>query len=389
MSSIIDLDKQYIAPTYNRYPVCFAEGKGSILYDDSGKRYIDLSSGIAVNSFGIADDKWQEAVISQLGKLQHVSNLYYSEPCVKAAKMLCEKSGMKKVFFCNSGTEANEAAIKAARKYAADKKGEEYFTILTLVNSFHGRTLAALAATGQDELHQHFKPLMPGFIHTPANDIEALKAAVKDNKLAAIMIECVQGEGGVNRLDEDFVKAVANICKEEDILMICDEVQTGNGRSGYMYAYQGFGVEPDLVTTAKGLAGGLPIGALLLGDKAQDVLGGGDHGSTFGGNLIATAAACSILERLDDELFAAVREKSDYCFKALEGVDGIKSVSGMGLMIGVDTVKPAADVVNECLERGVVCLTAHGKVRLLPALNIPQDLLEEAIGVIKEVCKEN
>ena len=389
MSRIIDLDKEYIAFTYNRYPVCFTEGKGSILYDENGKRYVDMSSGIAVNSFGIADDKWQEAIVSQIGKLQHVSNLYYTEPCVKAAKMLCEKSGMKKVFFCNSGTESNEAAIKVARKYAAEKKGEEYFTILTLIDSFHGRTMAALAATGQEELHQTFKPMMPGFIHTPANDCEALKEAVKNNKLAAIMIECVQGEGGVKKLDGDFVRCIAEICKEEDIIFICDEVQTGNGRSGYMYAYQAFGVQPDVATTAKGLAGGLPIGAVLLGDKVKDVFKGGDHGATFGGNLISTAAACSILERLDDELFASVREKSEYCFKEFEGAEGIKAVDGMGLMIGLETVKPASEVINKCLEKGVVCLPAHGRVRLLPALNIPQELLEEAVGIIKEVCKEN
>ncbi|MBR2674669.1 MAG: acetylornithine/succinylornithine family transaminase [Mogibacterium sp.] len=387
MSKIMDLDKEYIASTYNRYPVCFVKGEGSILYDEDGKRYVDMSSGIAVNSFGIADEKWQQAVISQVGKLQHVSNLYYSEPCVKAAELLCGKSGMKKVFFCNSGTESNEAAIKVARKYAAEKKGEDYYTIITLENSFHGRTLAALAATGQEELHQTFKPMMAGFIHTPANDKEALMEAVKNNKIAAIMIECVQGEGGVMKLDDDFIKCIAGICEKEDILMICDEVQTGNGRSGYMYAYQGFGVQPDVATTAKGLAGGLPIGAVLLGEKVKNVFVGGDHGATFGGNLISCAAACSILERLDDVFFASVREKSEYCFKEFEGAEGIEAVDGMGLMIGLKTIKPAADIINECLKHGVVCLPAHGRVRLLPALNIPQELLAEAVSIIKEVCK--
>lgn len=389
MSKTIDLDKQYIAFTYNRYPLALKEGKGSILYDEDGKRYIDMGSGIAVNSFGIADDKWQEAVVAQIGKLQHVSNLYYSEPCVKVAKMLCEKSGMKKVFFCNSGTESNEAAIKAARKYAAEKKGEDYYTILTLVDSFHGRTLAALAATGQEELHQTFKPMMPGFIHTPANDIEALKEAVKNNKLAAIMIECIQGEGGVKALDAEFVKAIAEICKEEDILMIADEVQCGNGRTGYMYAYQSFGVQPDIATTAKGLAGGLPIGAVMLGEKVKDVFVGGDHGATFGGNLISCAAAVSILERIDGDLLAEVKEKGKYMFDEFSGAEGIKLVDGMGMMVGLLPEKPAADVISECMARGVICLPAHGRVRLLPALNIPMEELKEAVAIIKDVCKGN
>ena len=389
MSKIIEMDNEYIAHTYNRYPLSLKEGKGSLLYDEYGKRYIDMGSGIAVNSFGIADDKWQEAIIAQIAKLQHVSNLYYSEPCVKVAKMLCEKSGMKKVFFCNSGTESNEAAIKAARKYAADKKGEDYYTILTLIDSFHGRTLAALAATGQENLHRTFKPMMPGFIHTPANDCKALKEAVKSNKLAAIMIECVQGEGGVKALDAEFVKAIAEICKDEDILMIADEVQCGNGRTGYMYAYQSYGVQPDIATTAKGLAGGLPIGAVMLGEKVKDVFTGGDHGATFGGNLISCAAAVSILERVDDKLLTEVKEKGKYMFDEFSGAEGIRLVDGMGMMVGLLPERPAADVVRECMARGVICLTAHDRVRLLPALNIPMELLEEAVAVIKDVCKVN
>ena len=387
MSKTMDLDREYVAATYKRYPVCLTEGKGSLLYDENGKRYIDMGSGIGVNIFGAADEEWQKAVTAQAGKLQHISNLYYTEPCAKAAELLCKKSGMKKVFFGNSGAEANEGAIKAARKYAAEKKGEEYYTILTLVNSFHGRTLATLTATGQADMHETFKPMVQGFIYSPANDIPALEEAVKNNKLAAIMIECIQGEGGVISLDEDFVKRIAEICSAEDILMIVDEVQSGNGRSGCMYSYMNYGVHPDIVTTAKGLAGGLPIGAVLLGEKAENVFGNGDHGSTFGGNPVSCAAACSVLERIDDELLSSVREKSRYLFETFEGAEGIKGVDGMGLMIGIATERSADDVIAECMENGVICLNAHGKVRLLPALNIPVDLLEEAAGVIKEACK--
>ncbi len=385
---IKELDKTYVANTYKRFPVALVKGKGSLAYDDQGKEYIDLGSGIAVNGLGIADDEWMAAVTAQLGTLPHTSNLYYSEPCAQLAKLLCEKSGMKKVFFGNSGAEANEGVIKAARKYAAEKHGKDCYTIITLENSFHGRTLTTLAATGQDKFHELFQPLTPGFVHAKANDLEGLKALAEKVKPAAIMIECVQGEGGVLPLEADFVKGIEALCKEKDIVMIVDEVQTGNGRSGCYFAYQTFGVMPDLVSTAKGLGGGLPIGAVLLGEKLKDVFGPGDHGSTFGGNPAVCAGACSIVKRIDDALMADVRKKSEYIFSELNGADGVESVAGLGLMIGVKTKKPAADIVAGCMEKGVLVLTAHEKVRLLPALNIPMPLLEKAIAVLKEVCKE-
>ncbi|MBQ3373290.1 MAG: acetylornithine/succinylornithine family transaminase [Oscillospiraceae bacterium] len=379
-----EADKLYIANTYARFPVELVSGKGSLVYDETGKEYIDMGSGIGVNAFGIADDQWQEAVTAQLGKLQHMSNLYFTEPCVKLAELLCKKTGMKKVFFCNSGAEANEGMIKTARKYAAEHKGEEYFTIVTLVNSFHGRTITTLAATGQEHYHELFQPLTPGFVHAPANDLEAVKNAALQNKAGAVMIECIQGEGGVIALEKDFVQGLADFCKEEDILLLVDEVQTGNGRSGALYSYMNYNVQPDIVSTAKGLGGGLPLGAILFGEKTEFTLGAGDHGSTFGGNPVSCAGAVSVLERIDDALLAEVKKKSKYVFSAMEGTPGVEAVTGMGLMIGIKTVRPAAEVVKTCMEKGVLCLTAKDKVRLLPALNIPMELLEKAIGIIKE-----
>ena len=381
---IKEIDQTYIAKTYNRFPVEIVSGKGSLVYDDNGKEYIDMGSGIGVTAFGIADEQWQKAVIDQIGKVQHMSNLYYTEPCAKLAQLLCQKSGMKKVFFCNSGAEANETAIKAARKYSAEKKGNDCYTIITLINSFHGRTLTTLAATGQDHFHELFTPLTPGFVHVAAGDVAGLRETIANNKIAGIMIECVQGEGGVIPLTEDFVKAIDQIAKEEDIPLIVDEVQTGNGRTGAFYSYMHFGLKPDIVSTAKGLAGGLPIGATLLGEKVENIFGPGDNGSTFGGNPVSCAAAVSVVERIDEVLLEEVKEKSKYIFETLQGAKGIESVSGMGLMIGIKTEKPAAEVLKGCMENGVLCLTAKDKVRLLPALNIPMDVLKKAVSVIKE-----
>jgi acetylornithine/N-succinyldiaminopimelate aminotransferase len=381
---IKEIDQTYIAKTYNRFPVEIVSGKGSLVYDDNGKEYIDMGSGIGVTAFGIADEQWQKAVIDQIGKVQHMSNLYYTEPCAKLAQLLCQKSGMKKVFFCNSGAEANETAIKAARKYSAEKKGNDCYTIITLINSFHGRTLTTLAATGQDHFHELFTPLTPGFVHVAAGDVAGLKETIANNKIAGIMIECVQGEGGVIPLTEDFVKAIDQIAKEEDIPLIVDEVQTGNGRTGAFYSYMHFGLQPDIVSTAKGLAGGLPIGATLLGEKVENIFGPGDNGSTFGGNPVSCAAAVSVVERIDEALLEEVKEKSKYIFETLKGAKGIESVSGMGLMIGIKTEKPAAEVLKGCMENGVLCLTAKDKVRLLPALNIPMDVLKKAVAVIKD-----
>ena len=387
MSDIFSCDKEYIANTYARFPLCLVEGKGSRVKDNNGKEYIDLSTGIAVNTFGFADDGWKNAVIEQLGKIQHTSNLYYSEPCAKLAQLLCEKTGMKKVFFSNSGAEANECAIKTARKYAADKKGSEYNTVITLVNSFHGRTITTLAATGQDVFHKDFLPLTEGFVYAVANDAEDLANKVKENKCAAIMFECVQGEGGVLPLTKEFVEAIVKIAEENDLLVICDEVQTGNGRSGSLYAYMNYGITPDIVSTAKGLAGGLPIGATLMGEKVQNTLGASDHGSTFGGNPISCAAAVNVISRINDELLEGVRRKSKYIIDELSAVNGVKSVCGMGLMLGIETEKDASAVIKECMDNGVLVIKAKNKVRLLPALNIPDEDLKTAIGVLKKACE--
>lgn len=385
--NIFELDRSYIANTYARFPINIVKGKGSLVWDCDGKEYIDLGSGIAVNSFGLCDEEWIAAVTEQLGKFQHTSNLYYSEPCAKLAQMLCERTGLKKVFFSNSGAEANESAIKAARKYAADKNGSDCYTIITLKNSFHGRTLTTLAATGQDSFHQYFQPLTHGFVHCEAT-VDDLRKTVNENegKIAAIMFEIVRGEGGVLPLEKSFVDEMVKISREEDIILIADEVQVGNGRSGKLYGYMNYGFTPDVVTTAKGIGGGLPIGITMLGEKLKDVFTPGLNGSTFGGNPICCAGAISILQRIDDKLLEEVSKKSRYIFSELEGANGVESVTGMGLMVGVKTVKDAKAVVSECIANGVLVLTAKDKIRLLPALNIPFDLLEKAISILKKAC---
>ena len=382
-----ELDAQYIAHTYGRADIEIASGKGSEVFDEKGRRYIDLGSGIAVNVFGMCDDAWVEAVTNQAKTLPHASNLYFTAPMAQLAEILCEKSGMKRVFFGNSGAEANEGAIKAARKYAHDKYGEER-GIITLQNSFHGRTIATLAATGQDSFHKDFGPFPGGFDYVPAGDIDALKAKFAEAPRAAVMMELVQGEGGVIALDPDYVHAVVDLCHENDVLVVIDEVQTGNGRTGAYFSYQLYGIEPDIVTTAKALAGGLPMGAVLFGEKTKDVLGKGQHGSTFGGNPICAAGALSVAKRITDELLAEVREKAAWVREALAGTPHVLSVTGLGLMIGIETDKKAADIAAECLKRGVIVLTAHDRVRLLPALNIPMDVLKKAAEIIKNVCAE-
>lgn len=380
-------DSKYIANTYARFPIVIKGGKGSVLTDENGKEYIDLATGIAVNTFGAADSEWVSAVTEQLGKIQHTSNLYYTAPQTELAKVLCERTGFKKVFFSNSGAEANECAIKAARKYAAEKKGKDYYEIITLKNSFHGRTVTTLAATGQEVFHKDFLPLTEGFCYAEANNIQDLENTVKAHKTAAIMLECVQGEGGVMPLDTEFVKKAAEIAKKEDILLIIDEVQTGNGRTGKLYAYMNYGILPDIVTTAKGLGGGLPIGATLLGEKVKDVFSPGTHGSTFGGNPAVCAGALNIINRIDKKLLAEVGRKSKYIFDELNGTNGVKSVSGLGLMIGIETEKDANQIINECIENGVLVIKAKNKIRLLPALNIPDSLLEKAIKILKKACE--
>lgn len=382
--NIIETDNTYVAHSYGRFPICITGGKGSILYDENGKEYIDFGSGIAVNSFGVSDDIWKQAVIEQINKVQHTSNLYYTEPCADLAKMLCEKTGMKKVFFSNSGAEANECAIKAARRYAFLKYGDGHSTIITLKNSFHGRTITTLSATGQDHYHEEFTPFTEGFVYAEPNDIEDVKKLASENKCIAVMIEIVQGEGGVCPLEESFVKELRKFTEENELLLIVDEVQTGNGRSGKLYAYMNYGIEPDIVSTAKGLAGGLPLGATMFGDKVKDVYTPGTHGSTFGGNPVCSAAAISVLKRIDDDLLADVRKKSEYVFNELKNADGVESVSGMGLMIGIKCTKPASEVVKTCMENGLLVLTAKDRVRLLPALNIEFDTLKKGVEILKE-----
>ena len=381
-----ELDKTYIAGTYKRFPIEIVSGKGSLVKDADGKEYIDMGSGIAVTSFGVADEDWIAAVEKQIRSVQHMSNLYYTAPCAKLAEALCRKTGMAKVFFSNSGAEANECAIKAARKWAAENKGPACSTIVTLENSFHGRTLTTLSATGQEHYHELYQPLTPGFASFPAGNLDALKKLCAGGTVAAVMIECVQGEGGVVALDPGFVRDLAAWLKEQEILLMVDEVQTGNGRTGTMYAYMQYGLHPDVVSTAKGLAGGLPIGATLLSEKLKDVFSYGDHGSTFGGNPVAAAAALSVVSRLTDDFLANVRKKSELLRGLLQDAPGIEALSGLGLMVGIKTTRPASEVVADCMQNGVLCLTAKDKVRLLPALNIPDELLIRAADVIKAAC---
>ena len=381
-----ELDKTYIAGTYKRFPIEIVSGKGSLVKDADGKEYIDMGSGIAVTSFGVADEDWIAAVEKQIRSVQHMSNLYYTAPCAKLAEALCRKTGMAKVFFSNSGAEANECAIKAARKWAAENKGPACSTIVTLENSFHGRTLTTLSATGQEHYHELYQPLTPGFASFPAGNLDALKKLCAGGTVAAVMIECVQGEGGVVALDPGFVRELAAWLKEQGILLMVDEVHTGNGRTGTMYAYMQYGLHPDVVSTAKGLAGGLPMGATLLSEKLKDVFSYGDHGSTFGGNPVAAAAALSVANRLTEDFLANVRKKSELLRGLLQDAPGIEALSGLGLMVGIKTTRPASEVVADCMQNGVLCLTAKDKVRLLPALNIPDELLIRAADVIKAAC---
>ena len=387
MNNSKNIDKQYVANTYARFDIEIVDGKGSKVYDENGKEYIDLATGIAVNTFGVADEEWISAVNAQLTKFQHTSNLYYSSPCATLAKMLCERTGAKKVFFGNSGAEANECAIKVARKWAQDTKGEGDYTIITLKNSFHGRTITTLMATGQDVFHKDFGPFPQGFAYAEANNVDSVMEIVKSQKCCAIMMEMVQGEGGVLPLDKEFVKACAKIARENDLLIIADEVQTGNGRCGTLYAFEQFDITPDIVSTAKGLGGGLPIGATLLFERVENTLNAGSHGSTFGGNPIACAGAINIISRLDKKTLDGVKERSKYIFDTLNGAEGIKSVSGLGLMIGIETEKDSTQVLRACMEKGILPIKAKTKIRLLPALNIPMDDLKIAIDIIKECAK--
>ena len=382
--NIFAADGEYIAGTYARYKVAFKDGKGALLYDFDGKEYVDCATGIGVNIFGVNDEEWKNAVKAQLDSVQHVCNLYYSLPQTELAKALCQKTGAKKVFFGNSGAEANECAIKAARKYGNERYGRN--EIITLKNSFHGRTIATLTATGQDGFHKHFGPFLEGFKYADPTMDGIFKCYT--DKTCAVMLEVIQGESGVHVLDFGFLKELEKFCKERDILLICDEVQCGNGRTGYMYAYEAAGIHPDIVTTAKGLGGGLPIGACLLFDKTEKVFGFGDHGTTFGGNPVACAGAVSIVNRLTPELLLEVQGKGAYFKSHLEHVKNVTGVSGMGLMLGISTTKNAREVAQKCLEKGLVVLTAHEKVRLLPPLTISKEQINSALKILDEVISQ-
>ncbi len=383
------LDEENIVGCYSRFGLAIESGEGARCRSFDGKEYIDFTSGIGVNSLGFCDEKWVKAVCEQAGKLNHTSNLYYTEPGVKLAEILCKKTGgvMKKVFFANSGAEANECAIKTARKYGSDKYGEGRNEIITLINSFHGRTLTTLSATGQDVFHKNFAPFTEGFVYAKANDFADVESKVSE-KACAVMMEVVQGEGGVVALDEDFVKAVAALCKEKDILLIIDEVQTGIGRTGKLFGYMNYGVEPDIVTSAKGLGGGLPIGAALFGAKTESVLGKGDHGSTFGMNPICCAGALAVMQRVTDEFLLDVKRKGDIIKTRLEAMSCDITVSGMGMMIGVEIKgKDSKQIVASALENGLMLLTAKNKVRMLPPLSISDEDIEKGLEILEKTLK--
>lgn len=388
-NEIKQLDSDYIAQTYGRFNLVLSHGKGCQVWDFEGNEYLDFTSGIGVNSLGWADENWLKAVVHQASSLAHTSNLFFTEPSSRLAKKLAEVSGLKRVFFANSGAEANEGAIKTARKYSHDKYGKDRATVLTLVNSFHGRTISTLSATGQEVFHQHFFPFTKGFDHTPANELRALETRLGQKDVCAIILEVVQGEGGVCSLDHEYLQGVKALCHQYDVLLIIDEVQTGIGRTGTMFAYQQFGLTPDIITLAKGLGGGLPIGAFVLGEKVQDTLGKSDHGSTFGANPVSCAGANAVLAKIDDAFLDEVKRKGEKLQKALAALPKVKSVSGLGLMIGVEFEEgtKAADIVAKCIEKGVLFLTAKTKLRLLPPLIINDEQIEEGIAVLKEVLE--
>ena len=381
-------DLKYIMHTYGRYDVALKSGKGAVAFDENGKRYIDVSSGIGVNSLGYCDEGWVKSVSAQAGTIQHMSNYFYSEQASNLAEKLCKFSGLSKVCFGNSGAEANEIAIKIARKYSFDKYGADRNEIITLRDSFHGRTVTTLSATGQDVFHNFFFPFTDGFKFVTANDIDALKDAVSD-KTCAVMFEVIQGEGGVNILDKDYVKQLAEFCAERDILMICDEVQTGIGRTGKFYAFQNFEILPDLVTSAKGLGGGLPIGVCLCADKLRDVMGISSHGSTFGANPVVCAGANYVVDTVADEKFlSSVEEKGEYLEAKLRQIKEVKNVRRMGLMVGIEIEADAHDAAAKCVENGLLIITAKNLLRMLPPLTITQAELDEAVQILKKSLKE-
>lgn len=390
--STIEKFNEHIMPTYGRFDVVMEKGEHETAVDENGKEYIDFGSGIGTNSLGFCDKEWADAVCAQVRSIQHTSNYYYTKVQADLAEKLCSLTGYSKIFFGNSGAEANECAIKLARKYSFDKYGKdaERFKIITLVNSFHGRTLCTLSATGQDVFHNYFFPFVDGFVNVTANDIDDLRSKI-DDKVCAVMFECVQGEGGVNPLDKAFVDEIFKICAEKDILTICDEVQTGMGRTGTVLASQQYGVKPDITTLAKGIAGGIPMGACLASEKCADVLNKGTHGSTFGGNPIACAGANVVCDRLaSDGFLDSIKKKGEYFREKLTAMDGVEGVDGMGMMLGIrftDKEKKAADVCKACLDNGLLVLTAKEKLRLLPPLTITYEEIDRGLAILAELLK--
>lgn len=385
---IKELDNENIMHTYGRYDVCLTKGKGVYAYDDNGKKYIDVSSGIGVNSLGYCDDGWVKAVSEQAGTIQHISNYYYSKVAGVLAEKLTKATGLSKVFFGNSGAEANECAIKVARKYSFDKYGRGRDHIITLVNSFHGRTIATLSATGQDVFHNYFFPFVEGFDNAIANDIESLKNTITD-KTCAVMLETVQGEGGVNILDSEYLQQVRKICDEKDILLIVDEVQTGVCRTGKLYGYMHSGIKPDVVTSAKGLGGGLPIGVCMVNDKLKDVMGPSTHGTTFGSNPVVCAGANYIIDTVNTpEFIEEVNKKGAYFKEKIEKIKGVKSVRQQGLMIGIEVEGNAGDIAKKCTENGLLVITAKTLLRMLPPLNIKYEEIDEALAILEKVMEE-
>ncbi len=383
-------DLKYIMHTYGRYDVALKSGKGAVAYDEDGKKYIDVSSGIGVNSLGYCNDGWVEAVSRQAATLQHMSNYFYCKQASDLAEKLCTLSGMAKVCFGNSGAEANECAIKIARKYSFDKYGNDRNRIITLKNSFHGRTVTTLSATGQEVFHNYFFPFTQGFDYAEANNIQSLKSTISD-KTCAVLLEVVQGEGGVNILDKDYVVQLSELCRQKDILVIVDEVQTGIGRTGALFAYQNYGITPDLVTVAKGLGGGLPIGVCMCGEKLKDVMSPSTHGTTFGANPVVCAGANYVLDTVSSKGFLdEINKKGEYLENKLKTLDGVKSVRRMGLMVGIELENADAhEIAARCVENGLLIITAKDLLRMLPPFVISCDELDEAVNILKKTLKEN
>ncbi len=387
LEEIQEQDHRYLMQTYGRFPVALVSGHGATAVDCNGKEYIDFTSGIGVNSLGYCDERWTRAVAKQAATLQHTSNLYYQPMQTKLAEKLCTLTGFSRAFFGNSGAEANECAVKTARKYAADKYGKNRYRIVTLQNSFHGRTLTTLAATGQDAFHEKFTPLTQGFSYAfPSMD------SVKENvsgDTCAVMIELVQGEGGVLPLEAGFVKELAAFCGERDILLIVDEVQTGVGRTGKLYCFQNYGIMPDILTSAKGLGGGLPIGACLCTEHLGGVMDAGSHGSTFGGNPVVCAGALAVLDVVGNgDFLQEVREKGAYLTEKLSAMEEIEFVRGLGLMLGAKLKKGSAKAAaQKCAESGLLVLTAKELLRFLPPLTITYEDIDKGLAVLQKVIR--